>query len=103
MNECDGVECIESRGRLICDVEDGHKAGTVRNRANMSLRFKRHSLGTRQGIGDRRQGSSGSLRQTLPGAVGQGAAERQAWLLEMVDGAGFEPATPALRTPCSPS
>jgi len=41
MNERDWVECMKTRGRPFCDVEDGHKVATVCNLANMSLKLKR--------------------------------------------------------------
>ncbi len=41
MNERDWVECIKSRNRPFCDVEDGHRVAVVCNLANMSLKLKR--------------------------------------------------------------
>jgi predicted dehydrogenase len=41
LNERDWVECMKTRARPFCDVEDGHKVATVCNLANMSLRLKR--------------------------------------------------------------
>jgi hypothetical protein len=41
LNERDWLDCIKSRNRPFCEVEDGHRVATVCNLANMSLRLKR--------------------------------------------------------------
>jgi predicted dehydrogenase len=41
LNERDWVDCIKSRNRPFCEVEDGHRVATACNLANMSLRLKR--------------------------------------------------------------
>jgi predicted dehydrogenase len=41
MNERDWVDCIRSRKRPFCEVEDGHHVALVCNLANMSLRMGR--------------------------------------------------------------
>jgi predicted dehydrogenase len=41
MNERDWLDCIKSRKRPFCEVEDGHRVATVCNLANVSLRLGR--------------------------------------------------------------
>jgi len=41
MNERDWLNCIRSRQRPLCEVEDGHRVATTCNLANMSLRLGR--------------------------------------------------------------
>jgi predicted dehydrogenase len=41
MNERDWVECMKSRKRPLCEVEDGHRVAVACNLANMSLRLGR--------------------------------------------------------------
>jgi predicted dehydrogenase len=41
MNERDWLNCMRSRKRPLCDVEDGHRTAVVCNLANMSLRLGR--------------------------------------------------------------
>jgi predicted dehydrogenase len=41
MNERDWVDCIKSRKRPFCEVEEGHRVSTACNLANMSLRLGR--------------------------------------------------------------
>jgi predicted dehydrogenase len=41
LNERDWLDCIKSRNRPLCEVEDGHLTAIVCNLANMSLRLKR--------------------------------------------------------------
>ncbi len=41
MNERDWVECMKTRNRPFCDVQEGHRVAVVCNLANMSLRMKR--------------------------------------------------------------
>ncbi|MGD0497883.1 MAG: Gfo/Idh/MocA family oxidoreductase [Bryobacteraceae bacterium] len=41
LNERDWLDCIKSRNRPFCEVEDGHHVATACNLANMSLRLKR--------------------------------------------------------------
>jgi hypothetical protein len=41
LNERDWLDCIKSRNRPFCEVEDGHKVATVCNLANVSLRLHR--------------------------------------------------------------
>jgi hypothetical protein len=41
MNERDWLDCMKSRKRPLCEVEDGHHVATACNLANMSLRLGR--------------------------------------------------------------
>jgi len=41
MNSRNFLDCIRSRNRPLCDVEDGHRVATACNLANMSLRLGR--------------------------------------------------------------
>ena len=41
MNERDWLDCMKSRKRPLCEVEDGHRVATACNLANMSLRLGR--------------------------------------------------------------
>ncbi len=41
MNERDWVECMKSRKRPFCDVEDGHRVAVICNLANLSMDLKR--------------------------------------------------------------
>jgi predicted dehydrogenase len=41
MNEKNWLDCIRSRNRPLCDVEDGHRVAIACNLANMSLRLGR--------------------------------------------------------------
>ena len=41
LNERDWLDCIKSRNRPFCEVEDGHRVATTCNLANMSLRLGR--------------------------------------------------------------
>jgi len=41
MNERDWLDCMRSRKRPLCEVEDGHRVSTTCNLANMSLRLGR--------------------------------------------------------------
>jgi hypothetical protein len=41
LNERDWLDCIKSRNRPFCEVEDGHKVATTCNLANVSLRLHR--------------------------------------------------------------
>ncbi|MDR3703296.1 MAG: Gfo/Idh/MocA family oxidoreductase [Candidatus Sulfopaludibacter sp.] len=41
MNERDWLDCMRSRKRPLCEVEDGHRVSTACNLANMSLRLGR--------------------------------------------------------------
>ena len=41
MNERDWLDCVRSRNRPLCEVEDGHRVATTCNLANMSLRLGR--------------------------------------------------------------
>ncbi len=41
LNERDWLDCVKSRNRPFCEVEDGHRVATACNLANMSLRLKR--------------------------------------------------------------
>src|ERR1017187_3524731 len=41
MNERDWLNCIRTRKRPLCEVEDGHRVATTCNLANMSLRLGR--------------------------------------------------------------
>jgi len=41
MNERDWLDCMKSRKRPLCEVEDGHRVAISCNLANMSLRLKR--------------------------------------------------------------
>jgi hypothetical protein len=41
LNERDWLDCIKSRNRPFCEVEDGHHVATTCNLANMSLRLGR--------------------------------------------------------------
>ncbi len=41
MNERDWVECMKTRKRPFCDVEEGHRVAVVCNLSNMSLKLKR--------------------------------------------------------------
>jgi len=41
LNERDWVECMKSRNRPFCDVEEGHRVAVVCNLANMSMDLKR--------------------------------------------------------------
>ena len=41
MNERDWLDCMRSRKRPFCEVEDGHRVATVCNLANVSLRLGR--------------------------------------------------------------
>jgi predicted dehydrogenase len=41
MNERDWLDCMKSRNRPFCEVEDGHRVSTVCNLANVSLRVGR--------------------------------------------------------------
>ena len=41
MNEKNWLDCIRTRNRPLCDVEDGHRVAIACNLANMSLRLGR--------------------------------------------------------------
>jgi predicted dehydrogenase len=41
LNERDWLDCMKSRNRPFCDVEDGHRVAVCCNLANMSLRLHR--------------------------------------------------------------
>jgi len=41
MNERDWLDCMRSRRRPLCEVEDGHRVATACNLANMSMRLGR--------------------------------------------------------------
>jgi predicted dehydrogenase len=56
MNERDWLDCMRSRQRPLCEVEDGHRVSTTCNLANMSLRLGRSirwDPETEQVIGDK--------------------------------------------------
>jgi predicted dehydrogenase len=41
LNERDWLDCVKSRKKPFCEVEEGHRVATACNLANMSLRLKR--------------------------------------------------------------
>jgi hypothetical protein len=41
LNERDWLDCIRSRNRPLCEVEDGHRVAVACNLANMSLKLHR--------------------------------------------------------------
>ena len=41
MNERDWVDCMRSRKKPLCELEEGHRVAVASNLANMSLRLGR--------------------------------------------------------------
>ena len=111
MNEQDWINCIRSRQKPFCDLEEGHRVSVACILANMSLKLGRAiQWDPEKEAGHRRQGSRRHVREAVSRAVGQGAQGVSSPSDHAVTTAGFEPEVqghsalcPSLRVPTTGS